>query len=389
VRLAALPFKNAVRYRGRAALTAGAVAATVIAFLVVRAAVTSFGAGMRQASAERLGVRHKLSFTLPLPQRYAAEVAEVPGVRAVTWALWFNGRDPRDPAHVFTSLAVDPASWLAVFDEIELDAAARARWLADRGSVILGAPLAERLGVGPGDTLTLRGTVYPGDWRFTVAGVYRVTRDSQVERQLLLHWQRVDDAVPAWRKGRMGWAAARVDDAARAAEVARAIDARFATRDVRTVTMSERAVFGTFLGLVAAVLRALDVVAAVLAAVVMLVVGGAVATAQRERTGETAVLRALGFSPGRIGALVVAEGALLGGGGGLAGALLALPVVDLGVGRWLEDHMSGLFPSFSLPVGAAAAAVVGAAAAGAIAALLPARAAARLPAAEALRRAGE
>ena len=387
--LAGVPWRNALRHPGRGAMTVAAVAAVVIAFLLLRAVIGAFELGARQSRPDRLAVRHGLSFTLALPQRYVDEIRRVPGVRAVTWALWFNGRDPRDPAHVFTSFAVDPPSWLEVADELVLSDSARAAWLADRNSVIVGAPLAKRLGVAPGDTLTLIGTVYPGEHRFTVAGVFDVSRESQSARHLYLHWQRIEDQVPAWRRGRMGWALVRVDDAGRAAEVARAIDARFAGRDARTATISERAVYATFLGLLAMVLQVLDGVTVILAAIALLVLGGSLATAVRERTAELAVLRAIGFAPRQVAALVVAEGALVGGAGGLAGALLALPVVNLGVGRWLEDHLSGLFPDVSVGVGAALFAIAAAALAGGLAALAPALSSARLPTAGALRQAGE
>jgi putative ABC transport system permease protein len=387
--LAGVPWRNALRHPGRAALTVAAVAAVVTGFLVLRATVDAFELGARQSRPERLAVRHRLSFTLTLPARYVEEIRQVPGVRAASQALWFNGRDPREPAHVFTSFAVDPASWLEVADELVLDEGARARWLADRNAVIVGAPLARRLGVEAGDTLTLDGTVYPGQHRFTVAGVFGVSRESQAARQLYLHWRRVEDALPDWRRGRMGWALVKVDDPARAGEVARAIDARFADRDARTVTISERTVYATFLGLLETVLGVLDVVTAVLAAVALLVLGGAMATAVRERTAELAVLRAIGFTPARVAGLVLAEGALLGGAGGLAGVLVALPVVELGVGRWLEDHLSGLFPEVAIGAADAALAALAAALVGGLAALAPAISSARLPTALALRLSGE
>lgn len=389
MRLASLPLRNCLRHPGRTLLTAVAVAAAVISFLVIRAAIHSFELGGKAAQADRLGVRHRLSFTLSIPERYVDEIRRVPGVSAASYALWFNGKDPRDPTNAFSSFAVDARTWLTVIDELEIDPEAKARWIADRSSVIIGAPLAQRLGVVPGSTLTLKGTVFPGEWRFTVAGVFTESRATPATRHLYLHWQRVDDSLPEWRRGRIGWAVVKIDDPARSGEVARAIDARFADRDIRTVTLSERAVYGTYVGLLSSILGVLDLVTAVLAAVILVIVGGAMATSVRERTSEIAVLRALGFTPRTIGILVLGEGALLGALGGGLGALISLPLINLGLGRWIEDHMSALFPSFALDGQAVVIAIAGAALAGAISALSPALAAARLPAAEALRLAGE
>lgn len=389
MRLLPLAARNAGRHPLRTTLTCVEVAVAVVAFVALRTTVASWEAGAQLASAERLGTRNQVSFTLPLPRRYVERVRATPGVRAATFANWFNGRDPRDVRHYFTSLAVDGESYLAVYDEIDLDDAARARWLGDRQGAILGAPLAARLGVREGDTITLRGTVYPGDWRFTVSGVYRTRRESVVGSQLLFHWARLDEAVPEWRRGRIGWIASRVEDADAAGRVAQAIDRAFAERDVRTLTMSEAQVQRAFLGLVAALLGALDAVSLGLLAVLMLIVGNGVAMGVRERAGEHAVLRALGFRPRHIFALVVTEALLVTGAGAAVGLLASWPIVERGLGRWLEANLSGLFPVFRVDGGLALAAAGGTLLCGAVAALLPAVRAMRVRVAVAMRRVGE
>src|SRR6478609_8218132 len=212
--LASLAARNAARHPTRTLLTALEVALAVLAFLLLRTAVDAWHAGADLAAGDRLGVRNKVSFTLTLPRHHADLVRDVPGVRAATFASWFNGRDPRDRRRAFTSLAVDPASYLEVYDEIELDADARARWLGDRQGAIVGEPLARALGVRVGDALVLAGTVYPGEWRFTVDGVYRTRRESTIGQQLLFPWQRLDATVPEWRRGRIGYVSSPAPSAA-------------------------------------------------------------------------------------------------------------------------------------------------------------------------------
>ncbi len=387
--LAALAARNMGRHPLRTALTVAEVAVAVLAFLLLRTAVDAWHAGSDLAAHDRLGIRNRVSFTLVLPRSYADRLRQVDGVKAATFASWFNGRDPRQRRTVFTTLAVDPPSYLEVFDEIELNDAERQAWLADRQGAVLGDVLARQLGVQAGDTLTLAGTVYPGDWRFRIDGIYHTKRDSSIRSQLLFHWDYLNQTVPEWRRERIGYLVARVTDPARAAEVGRAIDTVFESRDVRTLTMSERAVYTSFLGMLSSLLGALDAVSLVILAVMMLVVGNTIAMSVRERTSEHAVLRALGFRPRHLAALVVGEAALLAVLGGALGLAITYPLVGLGLGRWFESHMSGFFPYFRVGTGTAAIAMVLALSLGFVASLAPAWRVYRLSIAASLRREGD
>jgi putative ABC transport system permease protein len=134
------------------------------------------------------------------------------------------------------------------------------------------------------------------------------------------------------------------------------------------------------------VLRAIDIVSLAILAVMGLVLGNTIAMGVRERTSEYGVLRAIGFLPGAIAGFIVAEAVLLGVVGGALGLAIAYPLVEGGVGRWLEENMGAMFPYFrvmTLDALMALAAVVGLAAA---ASLLPALGASRLRVTEALRR---
>jgi putative ABC transport system permease protein len=389
LRFLVLAARNAWRHPLRTALTAAEVAVAVLAFVLLRSAVDAWHAGADLASGDRIVTRNRVSFTLVLPRRYADRIREVDGVRAATFASWFNGRDPRDRRNYFTSLAVDPASYLDVFDEIDLDAEARARWVADRQGAIVGDVLARKLHVRVGDSIVLQGTVYPGDWHFRVDGIYRTQRETAIRNQFLFHWAYLDATVPEWRRGRIGYLVASAQAPARAAELGRAIDARFADEDVRTLTQSERTVHTSLLGLLSALLGALDVVSLVLLAVMMLIVGNTLSMSVRERTPEWAVMRALGFRPRHVAGVILGEAALTAGLGGALGLAAAWPLIALGVGRWLEENLSGFFPYFRIDAVTGFSALGLAIGLGVAAALVPALRAARTPIAAGFRRAGD
>ena len=341
-----LALRNVLRKPGRATVTVVALAVALTAFILLRTTVAAWHGTYERAAEDRLGTRNRVSFTLVLPRAYADEVRALPGVREASFANWFAGRDPRRPKTVFTSLAVDAPSYLAVYDEIALEPAARARWLGSREGAIIGDTLARTLGVRVGDTLVLDGTVYPGRWSVRIEGVFSTTRESPVRSQLLLHWSRLDEAIPAWRRGRLGWIVTRPAAGTSAAALARAIDERFAGRNVRTLTMSERAINRSFLGLLASVLGALDAVSVVILAVVALLCGNALAMGVRERGSEYGILRTLGFRGPALGLLLGAEGALLGAAGGALAVVLSVVLVHHVLGGYVEAQLSGLFPYF-------------------------------------------
>jgi putative ABC transport system permease protein len=112
----------------------------------------------------------------------------------------------------------------------------------------------------------------------------------------------------------------------------------------------------------------------------LLVTGNTMAGAVRERTGELAVLKALGYSDGFVVALVLIESCLIALAGGLLG-LAGAKLLTLG-----GDPTGGLLAVFYLPTGAVLVGLALALAVGVAAALQPAASARRLQVVEALRR---
>src|SRR5262249_42709024 len=106
----------------------------------------------------------------------------------------------------------------------------------------------------------------------------------------------------------------------------------------------------------------------------------------RERSTEYALLRALGFRPPQLGLLIFGEAVCLACSGGALGLALSYPLVQLGLGLWLEENMGKYFPVLRISLSTQASALAASAALGVLAALLPALRTARMPLAAALRR---
>lgn len=384
--LVSLAARNVLRNRARTVLTVLGVAVAIVAFVLLRTVVTAWNVAVDHAAKDRVATRHKVSFVMQLPKRYIDTVRETRGVRAATWANWFGARDPRNPNQFFANFAVDSASYLQVFDEMQVPAADVAAWRADRRGAIVGDVLARTLGVRKGDRLTLEGTIYPGNWELNISGIYTATRRSVDRSQLIFHWDYMNEAIPESRRDMIGWTIARIDNPERAAEISAAIDRAFDTQDIQTLSMSERQLNNSFMAMFDTLLDAMDIISVIILAILLLLLGNTIAMGVRERTNEYGVLRALGFLPRHVVVFIVGESLFLGLIAGIVGLALSYPVVEYGLGRFLEENMGGFFPYFRIDPITSAAAMGLALLLGVAASLVPAYRASRLTVTDALRR---
>jgi putative ABC transport system permease protein len=386
--LAGIGIRNVGRSKTRTSLTVLGGAVAVLAFILLRTVLWAWNVQAEYAAKDRLATRHKVSMILPMPKRYVDIVRQVPGVTQATWANWFGAKDPRRPDEFFATIAVDPASFFEVYDEAVVKPEDKAHWLEDRRGAIVGDVLARKLGVKVGDKITLTGTIYPGDWEFNIDGIYEATRKSIDRSQLVFHWAYLDESLPERRRDQVGWIMSRVDDPRRSADVSAAIDRIFDEKDTQTTTMSELAMNNSFMAMFSAVLTALNAVSYIILLIMMLILGNTIAMGVRERTREYGVLRALGFTPRHVALFVIGEALTIGMLSGVLGVVLSYPIVELGMGRWLEENMGSFFPYFRVNAGTAVVAVVLSVALAAVASLIPARQASRLSILDALRRVG-
>ncbi|HKU41193.1 MAG TPA: FtsX-like permease family protein [Polyangiales bacterium] len=386
--LATIAIKNTRRNLFRTALTVLGVAVAMLAFLLLRTVLSAWLVGVEYAAKDRLATRHKITFIMQLPKRYVEDVRSVPGVTGVTWFNWFGAKIPGKEDQFFASMATDPQTFFQVYDEVSLPPEQKAKFLANRKGAIIGATLARQFGWKPGDHITMEGTIFPGSWEFDIDGVYTTTRRSIDQSSLYFHWEYLNQSLPEFQREQVGWIASRVPDAGQAANVARKIDALFDPRDIQTLSMSERAMNTSFLGMISTMLDAMQLVSLVILLIMMLVLGNTIAMGVRERTHEYGVLRAIGFLPKHLSAFVVGEATVLGVLGGGLGVAIGIPLINSGVGRYMEENFSGFFPYFRVLERDVAIALALSIVLAVIAAVVPAYQAGKLHVTDALRKFG-
>lgn len=381
-----LAARNLRRNPVRTGLTIFGVATAVIAFVLLRTVISAWNAGVDNAAQDRIGTRHKVSFIIPLPRRYVDVVRQTPGVTASTWMNWFGGKNPRNENDFFGTLAIDPESFFDVYDEVRLPADQRRAFAENRRGAIVGQSLARRLDLSVGDRFTLAGTIYPGNFVFEIVGIYTATRRSFDESQFLFHWAYLNEIAPESERDKVGWIVSRVRDPRGSPALSQRIDRVFETQDQPTLTMSERAMNLSFMGMLSALLTAIDIVSLIILLILTMLLGNTIAMGVRERTQEYGVLRALGFLPKHVAFFILGEAATLGLAAGVVGVSLAVVLINHGVSRFLEEQMAAFFPYFRIEPIVCVQGVVLAVVLGLASAAIPAFGASRLTVVSALRR---
>jgi putative ABC transport system permease protein len=390
VTLGAIAVKNIGRNMFRTILTMLGVVVAIMAFLLLRTVISSWMMGIELAAKDRVATRHKVTFIMTLPLRYVEDVRAVPGIKDVAYFNWFGAKLAGKEDQFFGNMATDPASFLRVYDEIVVPEDQKKAWFENRQGALVGATLAKQLGLKVGDKITLKGTIYPGDWPMTVDGIYTTTRKSIDQSTLWFHWKYLNESpvLTPPMKDHVGWITSKIDDPKKSADITKRIDAMFDTRDTQTLSMDEGSMNASFMSMFATLLKAIDLVSIVVLIIMMLILGNTIAMGTRERTHEYGVLRAIGFMPKHLAFFVLGEAAVIGLIGGTLGVAFAYFLVNNGLGQVIEEGSGGMFLYFRMKESDALAGLVIATVAAATAAAIPAYRASKLDVIDALRRVG-
>jgi putative ABC transport system permease protein len=379
----ALVLVNLKRRKLRTALTVLSIAVAFLLFGYLGAIRNSFSAGIEVAGQDRLIVREKVSLINPLPVSYEGRIERMDGVSNAVHQSWFGGIY-QDKRNFFPNIAVVPEDFLDMYPEFELEEDERAAFINTRTGAIAGRGLAERFGWKVGDIIPLMGPIWTKkdgsqDWEFNLVGIYDSEEKGVDLTQFFFNWNYLDEARQ-YGTGMTGWYAIRIDDPARAADIAAAVDREFANSQAETRTEPEGAFVQSFANQVGNIGLIITAIVAVVFFTILLVAGNTMANAVRERTNELAVLKAIGFTDRGVLGLVLGESLVLAGLGGVLGLGLAWLLVSNG------DPTGGSFPVFFIPLKDVVVGVLLVVALALVAGILPALQAQRLQVAEALRR---
>lgn len=378
MKFAQLILKNLLRHRRRTATTVLGIAVSLFLFMALLSVLESIDLWSDRAGrGQRLCVHHKMGFMFDIPQSYATRVRNLLGVVEVCPFSLYGGRAPGARV-IISTLAVDPATLLAVWPENVAPPAVWEAFRTERTGAVVARGLAEKLGWKTGDEVTLEGTFRPVDLKFKICGVLDECIDPN---GMFLRRDYLEESL-----GNPGiitnlWV--KVERASDVPRVIRQAEEMFANSTYEVRAESEKSFIDNMMSMAGNIRLMVGVIGMVVVLSIMMVAANSVAMSVRERTGEVAVMKAIGFSRRLVLTLIVVEAMTLGLSGGFLGcfggylffsspALLA----HLGPGAALITCSGS-----SLGNGMLVSLVIGF-----IAGFVPAWGVARTPVAEALRR---
>lgn len=344
-----LLLKNAFRHKLRTLLTLVGLVVAICAFGLLRTIVDAWYAGVEASSSTRLITRNAISLTFPLPLNYAERVRGVEGVSGVSWANWFGGIYQTE-RNFFPQFAIEPASYLDLYPEYRLSEAERTAFIRDRQGAVVGRKIADKFGWKLGDTIPLRGTIYPGTWNFTLRGIYDGADATVDETQMFMHWKLLNERMRQQRAAGgarstdfVGVYVIGIGEPDAAAAISKRVDELFANSLAETLTETEKAFQLGFVAMSEAILVGIEAVSFIVVLIILAVMANTMSMTARERLAEYATLKALGFPPGFVVKLLFGESLLIAAIGGVLGVLVSFPLAAA-----FRGAVGTLFPVFQI-----------------------------------------
>jgi putative ABC transport system permease protein len=377
--------RNAFRHKLRTALTILGVTIAILSFGLLRTFINAWYSGVEASSASRLVTRNATSIIFTLPLAYKDKIRQIDGVKQISWGDWFGGIYIEEK-NFFANYAVEAKSYIELYSEYVLPQDQKEAFFRDRRGCFVGRKLAERFHWKIGDIITLKGTIFPGNWAFVLRGIYYGKNENADETVFFFHWDYLNEVLK--KRGsifadQVGFYMIGVKDPNRAAEVAQAIDRTFKNSLAETLTETEKAFVLSFISMSDAIIVAIQLVSFVVIIIIIAVAANTMAMTARERIGEYAIFKTLGYRGWRIAGMVVGESLLI----TLIGCVLGVALMPPGTAVF-RKLLGTYFPGFTVKVETVYMAFGASILVGLCAAVIPTWRAVNIRIAEGLRRIG-
>lgn len=356
-----LMLKNAARNRRRTLLTISSVAVSLFLLVSLRTLLAELegSSTLSPESSLRLITRHSVSLNIPLPLSHRQRIEQVPGVELVDPFQWFGGYY-QDPKNFFAQFAEDPEMVGPMTPEYHFDPAELEAFRRDRTGAMVARKLMERFGWKVGDRITIVGMVFPFDVELLIRGTYTGPDETAV----IFHYDYFNELLRKYRPSRadkVGTFWVRVRRAEDVPRVAAVIDDMFRNSDAPTKTETEKAFMLSFTSMLGNIRMFLSLIGVAVVFAIFLVTMNTMAMSVRERTGEIAILKTLGFRRWQVLGLLVGESVVIALAGGVLGVVAAKIVfgsvnmykLTLGIIQWFN------ISPVTIALGLAVAALVG------------------------------
>ena len=378
-------FRNAFRNKLRSSLTILGIAVAILAFGLLRTVISAWYSGVEASSAFRLVTRNAISIIFPLPISYKEKIRQIEGVKLVSYGNWFGGIYI-DEKNFFPNFCVEPRTYLELYPEFVLTPSETKAFLADRKGFVAGRKLAAKYGWKIGDTITLKGTIFQGNWDFVLRGIYRGRDNTIDETQFYFHWDYLNETMKKTmprRADQVGFYMIMVTRPDLSTDVALAIDKTFKNSLAETLTETEKAFNQGFIAMSEAIVMAVQMVSFVIIIIIMVVVANTMAMTTRERIGDYAIMKTMGFGGTAIAVLVFGESLVITMIGCFIGMILTFPAA-----KAFGHTLVTFFPVFIVSTKTLYLDIAASVLVAFVAAIIPTRHAIKIRIADGLRRIG-
>lgn len=376
MKYAALVFKNLLRSKRRTFLTVLSIAVSLFIFSALVSIPTVANQILGDtASSTRIATHNKAGLAYSIPVAYKQRIEVVPHVEAVLAQSWFGGI-LHEVSDQFPNFAVDHEMVDKVYPDWGISAESIAQFKKIRTACLVGKETMKRFKLHVGQQIVLKGGVYPFNVTLNIVGTINGKAPPNF---LIFRRDYLEEA--AGRPGFVDNMWVKVDKAENVPLVIAAIDEGFANSSAETLSESEASFIGGFLQMYRTFFRMAELLGFIVVITIGLVAANTAAMSIRERRGEIAVMRSIGFRSRTILTLLLAESLLIGIMGGVLGcgsAYLVLKLFSVGAAM-------GPFSTIRMPPSVLGEALIAAALIGLLSALAPASSAARRNIVDALR----
>ncbi len=312
-----------------------------------------------------------------IPISYLGRIEKLPHVKAISPFLLFPGQWRDDPRNLIRSMGMMPDRFWGVFPDIQVTPEVKQAYQELKTGAVVGRDMMRAYGWKPGDTIVLKGNLYPVDLALKIVGEYQWEFRSNL---IFFNYKYISDLMGDFGRVTGFWVMA--DSAEFVPEIKETIDTMFHNSGAETHTDTEKTFALNMLSRIGNIQMLMSSVAVVIVFTMLLVSGSNVALTMRERAREVGILKALGYSWQWVLTLLLGEAAFL--------SLLSLIVaVLLSYGMSLiplQKLTGGLIGSFRIAPLTLALTLVAGLLLGILAALPPTLRAARMTVVQAMKR---
>ena len=316
-------WRNVKRNKLRSALTILSIGFSLSLMTILIGYLAMQDEWRKEASKHhRIVVMNSQGFAGLLPLAYVDRVRAIDGIQDAVPYSWFGGVY-KDQQMAFAQFPTDPQRVFNVWTEYSIPPEQLKEFQSNRQACVADRRLADRMKWKIGERIPLKGTFLPVDLELNLVGIFDAP---QTSGSLWFNITYVDETLRTQGaegySGNAGTIFAKTAEPSQMADICKAIDDRFANSDNPTRTQSEAAFAQMFTDMLGNIRTFILIIGIAVVFALSLVAANAMAMSMRERTTEVAVLKAIGFSKGRVLWFVLGEACWIALFGGIVGVAM-------------------------------------------------------------------